>query len=102
MKKACQWVAVALIWIFALGSAYIGIILLLLGPMMGPRGDIDYGDFTDAQKHAAEIQALLTQLLGLIPLAISALSFFYSVRIAKYIFRIPPDKPASLSTNSSN
>lgn len=87
MKKVVQWVIVALIWLFALGCAYVGIIFLLLGPMMGSRGDIDYVDFTEAQKRAVDTQAVLTQLLGFIPLAISGLSLCFSVRIAKYVVR---------------
>ena len=88
MKKAFQWILVALIWLFASGCAYVGVIFLVLGPMMGPRGDIDYVDFTEAQRRAADTQAVLNQLFGLVPLGIAGLSFFFSVRIAKSGLRL--------------
>ena len=94
MKKTLQWILVALIWLFATGYAYVGIIFVLLGPMMGPRGDIDYPDFTEAQRRAADTQAVLSQMFGLVPLAVAGLSFFFSVRIAKFVLRILPGRSA--------
>lgn len=75
MKRIIKWALVIFISIFALGIGYIGVIFLILGPMMGPRGDIDYDDFTQAQKRSAEIQAMLTQIFGLIPIGIATLLF---------------------------
>ena len=92
MKKVVKWTLVALIWLFALGCAYIGIIFVLFGAMMGPRGNIDFDSFTAARKQAAETQALMTELFGFLPLSIAALSAFFSVRIAKFVLRIWPDK----------
>ena len=85
----------AVIWVFALGCGYIGLIFLFLGGMMGPRGDIDYPDFSEAQRRAADNQAFLTQLFGLVPLALSVLALFFSVRIARFVAGVHSDRDAT-------
>ena len=95
MKKYVQWLIVALIWLFAAGCAYVGLIFLMLGPMMGPRGDIDYVAFTEEQQRAADTQAMLTQAFGFIPLAISGVVFFFSLRVAKYVLKFWPGDGAA-------
>jgi len=45
----------------------------------------DYVDFPPARQHAADIEAVLTQLFGIIPLAIAAGLALYNRRIAMTI-----------------
>jgi hypothetical protein len=71
MTRLLYWTLSVLAWMCAAGLIYIGLIFLVLGPMMGPRGDIDYVVFSEAQKHAANVEAFWTSMAGLVPLAIA-------------------------------
>jgi hypothetical protein len=73
-------------WAVALCLAYLGLIFLLLGGMMGPRGDIDYPGFTAAQKHAANMEALHTQLLGIPLLFAAGLLVIMSMRMGRRFY----------------
>ena len=81
------WVATACGWLAAAALAYLGIALIALGGVMGPRGDIDYPDFTPEKKAAADQDATITRWAGVIPLAASVLLLVYSKRSARWVFR---------------
>jgi hypothetical protein len=69
--KIATWILGFCLWVVAVALAYLGLILAILGPMIGPRGDIDYVGFSDAAKQAADMQALIMQIFGVVILVIS-------------------------------
>ena len=95
MAKVFKWGLVTFIWLFALGCAYVGLIFFVLGPIISARGDIDYVDFTEAEKHRANIQAVFLQGVGLIILVVAGLSLICSTRFADFlkgkIFKADPE-----------
>ena len=64
--------------------------LLVLGPVMGPRGNIDYLDFPEAQKRSAQIQAVLTQLAGILPISAAGFWLYFHPRLIRRILNIQP------------
>jgi len=76
-------------WILAACLGYVGLILFLFSAMLGPRGDIDYVDFTESQKHAANLQALLTCLLGMGVLGVALALPFVQTRALDWLLRRP-------------
>lgn len=58
-------------WLSVASLVYIGVVFLFVGPMMGPRGDIDYVAFSEAEKQAADNQAFWTSVFGLVPLTMA-------------------------------
>ena len=89
MKRVVFWLLSFAAWIIAAGLAYVGLIYLWLGPMMGPRGDIDYPFYSEAEKHAADVQALWTQLFGLLPLAVAVpILWFHRRAIRWFLARV--------------
>ena len=85
MKRLIFWVLSLGAWAIAAGLAYIGFIFLLFGPMMGPRGDIDFVDFSTREKHAANVQAFWTSVFGLVPLAMAAFILWYHRRVIRWL-----------------
>jgi len=85
MRKIMFWVLSMCAWAIAAVLAYNGLIFLLLGSMMGPRGDIDYVDFSPAEKHAADVQAIWTSLFGLVPLTVAAFILWFHRRVVRWL-----------------
>lgn len=84
MKRVAFWLLSIAAWISAAGLAYIGAIFLLFGSMMGARGDIDYAGFSEAKRHAADMQALWISLFGLLPLAVSVFILWFHRRAIRW------------------
>lgn len=82
MTKLLYWTLSVLAWICAAGLVYIGLVFLVLGPMMGPRGDIDF-DFSAAQTHAADVQEFWTTILGLVLLATAGFVVWVRRRVVR-------------------
>lgn len=85
LRKFLYWLTAVTAWALGIGLLYVAAVFIFLGPMMGPRGDIDYPDFAEQQKAAAEREAIQTQFLGLVPLSMSGVVFFVSRRVARRI-----------------
>lgn len=89
MAKLRYWALSAIAWTGAAGLAYIGLVFLVLGPMMGPRGDIDYVGFSAAEKHAANVEAFWTSAFGLVPLTMAALIVWGRGRVLRWLSPMP-------------
>ena len=94
MRKATYWAILVFLWLVALGLLYVGVIFVVLGPMFGPRGDIDFIDFSPEKKHAAIVEAVLTQAFGLVPILLAVCLLFFSKRIAGKIVCLTSQKRA--------
>jgi len=85
MRKVMFWTLSVAAWCAAAALAYIGLILLILGPMIGPMGDIDFVGFSEADKHAARVEALWISLFGFVPLAVAAAILWLRRRVIRWL-----------------
>jgi len=73
-RIAVYWVLTVAVPLVLLGILYIGAVLVILGPTMGPRGNIDFLDFPPAKQRSAEVQAVANQALGVLLALVSIIA----------------------------
>jgi hypothetical protein len=80
-----QYAVTLLAWAASVGLAYIGLIFLLFGDMIGSRGSIDYVDFSEAQKRGADTEAVYTHMFGIPLLCFAAVVALRGRRIGRWV-----------------
>lgn len=84
-SKLIYYSSMVLNWIVGLIGLYLGFIIFLIGPMATSRGDIDYPDFSDADKRIANMEAWGIRLVGLIIFVVSIFWLVYFKKIAEIV-----------------
>lgn len=87
MKKTARIIWAIIIFLFALGCAYVSVVFIVGSGFIF--GDIDY---TEAQRQTAEKKAAILSAFGFLSLCVSILLMFLSGRIARLILKfVGPD-----------
>lgn len=88
MKTNGSWIykiTSLLIWLTSGGLIYIGGALILLAPVLGPRGNIDYLEFSADQKRRADLIMYSVIALGVIVSLVAGMLLYFRKRVAIHI-----------------
>lgn len=71
LQRIKHWAISLCLWIISIGMIYVGSILVILAPVLGPRGNIDYQEFSIEKQKCAKTVMYLTVAGGVVVLAAS-------------------------------
>lgn len=91
LRQVAFWLVTLASWAGGVLCAYTGLVLLVLGPVMGPRGNIDYPDFDAERKASADRGAVFLPISGLVPLGLACAAFVYGRRVARFVTGFVPN-----------
>ncbi len=88
MNKDVDWLLVTFICAFALGCAFVSVVLIFGSGFM-----VFELDYTDEQRQAANIKAQWISFFGFVSFCLSIALLFMCIRVADFISKVLGGKP---------